>query len=90
VGVWSYDLHVIGCEPAKCGAFPRIYGGQRLAESIVGTGLNLDEDDRVAVAAKQVDLAARQAKVPSDYAITGRLQEPRSAILAGAAFNAVS
>jgi hypothetical protein len=57
-GVWSNDLHVIGCEPAKSRSFSRVYGRKRRAESIVGTGLYLHEDDRIAVTADQIDLAA--------------------------------
>jgi hypothetical protein len=61
LGIWSNDLYVIGCEPANRAAFSLIYAGKRLTETIVRTGLYLYENDRIPIAADQVDLAARYA-----------------------------
>lgn len=88
--VWSDDLHVVGREPAKSRPFTRVDGRERGAEAPSRPVFDLDEDDSFAVAADQVDLAARQADVTPYHAIAGRLEETRGALLAGTAFAAVT
>jgi hypothetical protein len=90
LGIWSNDLYVIGCEPANRLPFTRIYRRKRLAESSCGTGLDLDEHDCIAVAADEVDFAAGQPKILSDYTVSGGLKKKSGALFARAAFAAVS
>ena len=90
VGVWSNDLHEIGREPAKRLPFGRIYGGKRAAEAAVGTEFDLYENDRIAVPAHQIDLAAGQAQIPADDTVAGLRKKRRCPVFTGAALGAVT
>lgn len=89
-GVWCNDLHVIGCEPAKRGPFTCVYRSQRPAEAPRRSHFDLYENDGIAVAAKQIDLAARQAKIPPDDPVSGSFEKQRGPLLARAPFFAVT
>src|SRR5579862_1898618 len=89
-GVGCNDLHVILREPAKGPALARVHAGNCRAETPAAAGLDLYENDGVAVAANQIDFAAGQAQIAAHDAVPGGFQKPRGSLLAVAALSAVT
>ena len=72
-GVRSYDLYVIGCEPAKVLAFTGVHGCKCASVPAGPACLHLDEDYRFPVTSDEVDFAAGKSQVSADYAVAGSL-----------------
>src|SRR5579864_2364610 len=68
----SDDLHVVGRDAPQRRAFARSDRRECAAETARVTPFDFDEDNRGAVAADEIDLAARHAHVAADDGVAGR------------------